>query len=195
MNHRAAALVFAALSCGCATQNERVVLLPGPGGKTGSIVVRSAEREVTLDRPYASVEIAGRSVRESSLPDRDVVERYEPVLAARPPRPRTYLVFFEFDQAVMTSASVREFEEIKREIAGWTAPEVLIVGHADLKGTEEYNDELSRRRALAIREALLAVGVPAVRIELAARGKREPLVPTPDGIPYVRNRRVEIRVR
>jgi outer membrane protein OmpA-like peptidoglycan-associated protein len=72
---------------------------------------------------------------------------------------------------------------------------VLIVGHADLKGTEEYNDELSRRRALAIREALLAVGVPAVRIELAARGKREPLVPTPDGIPYVRNRRVEIRVR
>lgn len=195
MSRRAAALVFAALSCGCATHTERVVLLPGPGGKTGAVVVRSADREVTLDAPYASVEIEGRSVKETTLPGRDVVERYEPVLAAQPPRPRSYLVFFEFDQVVLTPESAREFDNIKREIAMRVAPEVVVVGHADLMGTETYNDDLSRRRALAVREALLAVGVPRVRIDLAARGKREPLVHTPDGIPYVRNRRVEIRVR
>jgi outer membrane protein OmpA-like peptidoglycan-associated protein len=51
------------------------------------------------------------------------------------------------------------------------------------------------KRAAAVREVLLAVGVPEKLIEMAGRGEREPLIPTDDEIAEPRNRRVEINVQ
>jgi len=46
-----------------------------------------------------------------------------------------------------------------------------------------------------MRDSLVALGIPAGRIQAAGRGKREPLVPTDDNVAEPRNRRVEINVR
>jgi OmpA-OmpF porin, OOP family len=71
----------------------------------------------------------------------------------------------------------------------------VVIGHTDRLGTFEYNDQLSRRRAQVIASRLVASGVPSTAIEIAARGEREPLIQTADGLPEPRNRRVEIKVR
>ena len=195
MRKGAAALAFVALSYGCATPSERVVLLPGANGKTGAVVVRAANQEVTLDTAFASVEIAGGSVTQTTLSEQEVSQRYETALAAQPPRPQSYLLFFTLGQPVLTPDSLRRVEEIKLEIANRPAPDVLVVGHADRMGTEGYNEALSYRRALVVRDALLSIGVPAAAIEVVARGECDPLVPTEDGMPEPSNRRVEITVR
>jgi outer membrane protein OmpA-like peptidoglycan-associated protein len=67
---------------------------------------------------------------------------------------------------------------------------VLIVGHTDATGGEDYNQALSERRAAAVRDYLASrFGIPADLLEVEGVGKREPL---PGSDPYAaQNRRVE----
>ena len=81
------------------------------------------------------------------------------------------------------------------EIASRPASEVMVIGHTDTVGGLEANDKLSLRRAEAVRDILVAAGVPGEKIELAGRGERETLVKTGDEVAEPRNRRVEISVR
>ena len=87
------------------------------------------------------------------------------------------------------------FDSVFTEIARRPVPDVLVIGHTDKVGTDAYNDNLSRQRAEVVRKALADRGVAAENIVLVGRGKREPMVPTADGVAEPRNRRVEILVR
>jgi outer membrane protein OmpA-like peptidoglycan-associated protein len=62
-------------------------------------------------------------------------------------------------------------------------------------GSDDYNDTLSRQRAEVARQALVYRGLAAEQAVTVGRGKREPVVPTADGVAEARNRRVEILVR
>ena len=70
-----------------------------------------------------------------------------------------------------------------------------MIGHTDLVGDNEGNDELSVKRAERVKAVLVDLGIPADRILVAGRGKREPAVRTSQGVDEPRNRRVEIDVR
>ncbi len=67
-----------------------------------------------------------------------------------------------------------------------------ITGHADRSGAEDYNLQLSLRRADAVRSELISRGVKEGGISVAGRGEAEPAVPTADGVREPANRRVEI---
>ena len=74
-------------------------------------------------------------------------------------------------------------------------PDVVVIGHTDRIGNEQFNDRLSLQRAERVRSELVKLGIPQVRIQTAGRGEREPLINTPDEVSEPRNRRVEINVR
>ncbi len=84
---------------------------------------------------------------------------------------------------------------ILAEIAGRSAPTVSIGGHADRAGTHEDNERMSRRRAEAVRDQIIAAGVPSESIEMQWFGEDRPAVETEDGVREEKNRRVEIRIR
>lgn len=66
-------------------------------------------------------------------------------------------------------------------------------GHCDTVGPRELNQRLSERRALAVRDFLVArYGVDPSRLETIGRGEDDPLVPTADNVPEPRNRRVQV---
>ena len=75
------------------------------------------------------------------------------------------------------------------------APDVVVIGHTDRIGTEQFNDSLSLQRAERVRGELVKLGIAEARVQIAGRGEREPLVPTDDEVAEPRNRRVEISVR
>jgi outer membrane protein OmpA-like peptidoglycan-associated protein len=72
---------------------------------------------------------------------------------------------------------------------------VTVIGHTDLVGSDQYNDALSTQRAQRVRDELVHAGMAGQHVEIASRGKREPLYRTPEGVAEPRNRRVEINVR
>lgn len=54
------------------------------------------------------------------------------------------------------------------------APAIVVIGHADASGPDQLNDRLSARRAEAVARRLFASGIPKERVQLDARGEREP---------------------
>lgn len=103
-----------------------------------------------------------------------------------------FLVFFGFD----ISAIDRDGSDIVAEVAdafrSSGAARVTLTGHTDRAGASDYNKRLSRRRVEAVRDALVAKGVPAAAITVGPDGEGQPLIDTADGVREAQNRRVEI---
>lgn len=84
-------------------------------------------------------------------------------------------VFFDFDQYAIESSAIPVLEK-NAELLKQTykTSSVLIEGHCDERGTGEYNLELGKRRAQAIKEYLVDLGVDASRLQIASYGKEKP---------------------
>jgi len=115
--------------------------------------------------------------------------------AAPPPAPsRQFNVYFDFDKSTLTEDGRKIVDQAGSQVKR-DGSRVAIAGKADLSGSDSYNLALSRRRADAVRQALMADGVPADRIDERWVGMREPPVPTAAGVREPRNRVVEIGFR
>ena len=109
-------------------------------------------------------------------------------------------VLFDFDKDFVRSEGFEDLTNFYNAITEGGAEEVLIVGHTDSKGTEEYNLDLGLRRAGAVAQALAELGFEPLNIESASGGEGYPVAPNanPDGSdnPEGRqqNRRVDIEI-
>ena len=176
---------------------ESVVLLPDADGKVGAVVIKTAAGEQVLDRAYAAVEVDARGAMNARSEDvASVKARYGAALDARPPRPVSFTVNFSAGSATeLTAESLPVLEQLKSALATRPAPELTVIGHTDRVGKLEANDDLSAKRAAAVRDLLIAAGIKAQAMEVAGRGEREPMVATADEVAEVKNRRVEISIR
>jgi outer membrane protein OmpA-like peptidoglycan-associated protein len=127
---------------------------------------------------------------------RSLVERgieVAPGRAGAAPTVELYLNF-AFDSADLDADSMRTLQSLGAALKGnkLNGAKLQIIGHTDAKGTDEYNQKLSERRAAAVKQFLVSNGnIEQGRLEASGRGKHElkdPASPL-DGI----NRRVEIR--
>ena len=73
--------------------------------------------------------------------------------------------------------------------------EITIVGHTDAAGSDSYNQTLSERRAMAVRDELNMLGVPSSRLQAVGRGEFEPRADNGTEAGRQLNRRVEILVQ
>ena len=98
-------------------------------------------------------------------------------------------VLFEVDQSTLTAVGRATLDGQ----AGWLATNTdylaVIEGHADERGTREYNLALGARRANAVREYLISQGVPSSRIRTVSYGKERPIAVCSDEACYSQNRR------
>ena len=97
-------------------------------------------------------------------------------------------VFFAYDQTDISS----EGQQILQRQADWLRRypnvSVTIEGHADERGTREYNLALGERRATAVKNVLVAAGIPASRIQTISYGKERPIVTGSSEESYAQNR-------
>jgi outer membrane protein OmpA-like peptidoglycan-associated protein len=117
----------------------------------------------------------------------------QPAPQAAAPLVRSFLVFFDFDRSDITQDARKVINQAADNArkAG-SATRITLTGHADRSGSAQYNMRLSQRRADAVKQELIKLGVPASDIVTVAKGESDPLVPTADGVREPRNRRVEI---
>jgi outer membrane protein OmpA-like peptidoglycan-associated protein len=192
------ALIAALILGGCATapSQDLVVLLPDKDGKVGTLVVQSQKGSAVLDTAYATARTApdGRVAR-GTASQSEIKEVFGGAISAQPPRPILYTLYFESGSDEFTAQSKQEVKRLLAEMARREAPDITVIGHTDLVGSDPSNDALSLQRAGRVKSMLVGMGVPAERILIAGRGRREPLIPTADGVIEPRNRRVEISVR
>ncbi len=116
-----------------------------------------------------------------------------PVSAVQPAR--TYLVFFDWDRADLTSRAREIITEAAQNSRRMQVTRIEVAGHADRSGDAAYNQRLSQRRADAVAGELVREGVARSAITITAFGESRPLVPTADNVREPQNRRVEIVLR
>ena len=114
-----------------------------------------------------------------------------PPLAPIAPQQQMFIVFFEFDKSALTADGKRVVDAAAAAFRSGKSG-VAIAGYTDLAGSQQYNLALSKRRADAVKSALVQDGVPASVIDEQWFGKQNPRVPTADGVREPQNRRVEI---
>jgi outer membrane protein OmpA-like peptidoglycan-associated protein len=176
--------------------DELVVVVPSADGHIGTVVVeRHGERAVLHGAYAASRVVDGGGLRTESLTASAIRSEFAAALGALPDRPKSFLVYFLEGTDEFTPESRVAFEKILAELRERSAPDVVVIGHTDRIGNEQFNDHLSLQRAERVRSELIKLGIPESRIQTAGRGEREPLVATPDEVAEPRNRRVEIYVR
>src|SRR3954451_25446334 len=106
--------------------------------------------------------------------------------------PSSFVVYFGFNKATLDASARQVIAMAADEYKRTGGAQINVTGYADKAGQAEHNQRLSERRAEAVRRELERLGVQASAIQVAAEGEYDPAVPTPDGVPEARNRRVVI---
>jgi len=108
--------------------------------------------------------------------------------------PAAYMVFFDFDKYNLTPEAQQIVQAAAEAARKDGYAKIIVTGHTDTVGSDEYNEALSQRRADAVQQALVDLGVTVDQITTRALGETSPLVPTGDGVREPQNRRAEIEI-
>lgn len=100
-------------------------------------------------------------------------------------------VFFAFDRFDLSEATRRSLQENATTLLAHPEWRVRVDGHCDERGTIEYNLELGAKRARAVKDYLIDLGVPADRLETRSLGEERPADPGHDEAAWSKNRRAE----
>ncbi len=103
-------------------------------------------------------------------------------------------VYFEFDSATLTSDSKSALNENVAIMQSSTDIKVELQGHADERGTTDYNLALGQRRADAVRRYMTAQGVGGSRLTVVSYGEERPLASGSSESAWTKNRRAEFRI-
>jgi peptidoglycan-associated lipoprotein len=98
-------------------------------------------------------------------------------------------VLFGFDSASLTDAAQATLNRQAAFMQASPTLRVIIGGHADERGTREYNLALAERRAAATRDYLVAKGVNAARVRIISYGKERPVAVGSNDVSWAKNRR------
>ena len=83
-------------------------------------------------------------------------------------------VFFGLDNEELDDRARATLQKNGAYLKRWTSVNILVEGHADSRGTTEYNLALGERRAAAVRDYLVSLGVAAARIKVVSMGEEQP---------------------
>ena len=118
-----------------------------------------------------------------------LMEQSEAVL-----EPLKFTIYFDYKKANLTPEAMAVIREAAERALANDIDTITVTGYTDTVGPEAYNLGLSERRAMAVRAALISVGVPAELIDAEGAGERNQASPTRDEVREPLNRRVEVVV-
>ena len=101
------------------------------------------------------------------------------------------IVHFDYDSAVVMPEDVKKIETVALHMKQNVEHLLVIEGHCDERGTEEYNRALGERRALSVREKLMSLGVEGDRMRTVSYGEDVPMLEGATKEAWQENRRGE----
>jgi OOP family OmpA-OmpF porin len=124
------------------------------------------------------------------------------VVAPTPPPPTPKVMVFEaaalfaVNKANLTPVGEQKIKEYREQTRAEmsSAITIKITGHTDSSGTAEYNQQLSVRRAEAVRDYLIGIGADASKMEVAGMGETSPIADNKTAAGRAQNRRVEVEI-
>lgn len=188
----------------CVTVNAKDNVISGSG-----VAVRDSQGECVRNGVWTPATANPECVRDLTPRARIVPpappQAVSPVPAPRPVSPAAPVpvrmsfqaeTLFDFDRSVIKPAgrdilngfvTSLNFSQARYDL-------VIVVGHTDSVGSDDYNMRLGLRRAEAVKAFLVSAGLPANAIKTSSQGERQPVADNKTAVGRAKNRRVEITV-
>ncbi len=190
-------LVSALLITTCSSKNI-VVLVPDPDGSVGSVTVSNQAGRVEINTPNQASTIKDRDtapIAPVHMKKKEIDSLFSEALAIQPLPPIHFRLYFERNTAQLKSVSRKVLSAISSIIGKSDYAYVNVAGHTDTLGEKDYNLNLSKRRALAVRDLLIDKGIKKEYIEITFHGEDRLLIETKDNVGNPKNRRAEIIIK
>ena len=189
-NLLALSVVLAVGVVGCKHPQKGITQIPGRGAKPvtdpnrggllGGGTMKTTDTDSANLPSNGGLKTAGLDEFEGMIPDRSIFA--------------SDTVYFEFDRSAVKSSEKSKVEAVAAYYKSNSSDKLLVEGHCDERGTEEYNRTLGEKRAQALREYLVRLGVSADRIRTISYGEDKPAVQGHDDAAWSKNRRGEFVV-
>jgi peptidoglycan-associated lipoprotein len=98
-------------------------------------------------------------------------------------------VFFDYNMSEVRADARGPLQVNADWMKKWTGTQIMLEGHADSRGSAEYNLALGTRRANSVRDYLVSLGVPTTRITIVSKGKEAPFCTEQTEVCWQQNRR------
>jgi peptidoglycan-associated lipoprotein len=188
IKHRILALaLLAALAVGCGPKRPPNLssATPGEGGSESTSVGREDTAGPPPDTGPGLNPLEGSGLSEGDLPTTtDATTEGGPLDD----------VYFDYDQYELTDATRALLGKHAEWLRARPAAKVMVEGHCDERGTVDYNLALGDKRARAVREHLVSLGIPEDRLSAISLGKERPKDPGHDEAAWAKNRRAHFAV-
>lgn len=189
MNHRIVMTVMVVVSTaflfvGCAKKPVETAEPSGP----------VAETQMPASEPsgYQDGSISESAVQETET-DRFAEERTGADTSVEEASEALDRIFFEFDQYTLTAEARKVLSDNAEYLKNNPEVKVLIEGHTDERGSDEYNLALGEKRAMAVKNYMTSLGVEPDRLSVISYGEELPLDPGHGEEAWSRNRRAEFK--
>ncbi len=103
-------------------------------------------------------------------------------------------ILFNFDSAELTPSARENIENLASTLKKYEDTNILIEGHTDSQGSDQYNQNLSEERAESVAEALTKLGIRNIRINEIGYGEEQPVADNSTAEGRQQNRRVEVAI-
>jgi peptidoglycan-associated lipoprotein len=98
-------------------------------------------------------------------------------------------VYFDYDSAELSEAARASLQKTAEYLKKWSSTKANVEGHCDARGSSEYNLGLGERRASAVRNYMLSLGIPADRLMAVSKGEEQPQCTEESDSCWEKNRR------
>lgn len=176
---------------------QKTALYKALGIAFGTLLVTACANNGDLEEGTAitateqQVEEATTAVESASLEGQSLISDAEK--AAQQALLDVTVFYFDFDQSSIKESGKAALSAHAAYLASNSGARIVLEGHADERGTPEYNLALGERRAIAVRQFLMAKGASASQIKVVSFGEEKPAVSGSASSAYAKNRRVEVK--
>lgn len=193
----ASAMLFQ--SCATATKTQKgTVIGAAAGGTLGAIIGKKAGNTAVGAILGGAIggtagAIIGRKMDrqaeeiKQSVPNAEVIREGEGIIVKFDSG-----ILFDVNQYALKTAARTNIENLATSLKNNPETTILVVGHTDASGSDEYNRRLSERRAEAVKAYALSQGISSNRLTTEGRGESEPIADNTSETGKAQNRRVEI---
>lgn len=182
----------------CTAKDNFVVLSPSADGSFGSLEITTIKGSAILEEEGKAIYIKDSDSMPSQptpISSKETAKVFQAALEIHPVKPESFLLYFKHNSNELTTESQIMIDSIFLSIDRLDSVDVELVGHTDRTGEDNYNQQLSLKRAKAVSKILTSHNLDPDIVSITYHGEGNPLIPTADNVSEPKNRRVEVMVR
>jgi len=186
---------------GCSANRSLIVLLPEADGSVGSIEVKSKLGSKVVNKPFYATRVENMYIPPTEpepIEKNEIMDVFGEALSAQSEfqiQFVSFTLYFHSGTVTLIEKSSKLMPSIITTVENRNSIEIFIVGHADRVGTEQYNMNLSSKRAKWVKNFMIDSGIKSEISVVFYRGEKNPSILTEDEVAEPQNRRVEVIVR